>query len=519
MKKYSPNSPLANVKIARPCSEDWDKMYGNEEVRFCSHCAKNVHNLSEMTRKKARRLLARSGGNLCVRYLPRPDGTVMTATDRLHQISGRVSRLAAGVFGATMSLTAAAWAQGGVGAAKVSECESKPPADSQIRSGKAKPQKVKQTGFPGQISGTITDQTGAVIAGAAVTLTNQQTSEQRAANTNDTGVYFFYDVPEAIYSLKIEASGFERNILENLKIRGGIESKFDSILDGGYMMGAVAITISHENQLIRAVDEGDLERFKQLIAAGVGLNDKDNNSGDTALNTAVGKGNLETIRLLLDMGAKVNLRDGVGRTALMKIDPEEYEYAIEREDKAAEEAREATEAAPESVPESATDAETDEVANPAQNATEAVPPTDRQNTGTPADEEEPEVDEEAVMADRVKERVLAVANLLLGHGAKVNLKDEDGRTALMHAAGQGVPELLRLLISHKAQLNIQAKNGRTALMEAADEDETENVRVLLEAGAITNLKDKEGETAFSLTGNKEIQDLLIQYGFVPPLRF
>jgi ankyrin repeat protein len=56
-------------------------------------------------------------------------------------------------------------------------------------------------------------------------------------------------------------------------------------------------------------------------------------------------------------------------------------------------------------------------------------------------------------------------------------------------------------------------------MEAADEDETENVRVLLEAGAITNLKDKEGETAFSLTGNKEIQDLLIQYGFVPPLRF
>jgi hypothetical protein len=41
------------IEVKSPCSESWDEMQGNDQVRFCSHCAKSVNNLSEMTRREA----------------------------------------------------------------------------------------------------------------------------------------------------------------------------------------------------------------------------------------------------------------------------------------------------------------------------------------------------------------------------------------------------------------------------------------------------------------------------------
>jgi hypothetical protein len=72
-------SPLNNLKIASPCSADWEGMYGDERKRFCGECKLNVYNLSGMTRGEAEALLENSEGRLCVRYYQRPDGTVLTA--------------------------------------------------------------------------------------------------------------------------------------------------------------------------------------------------------------------------------------------------------------------------------------------------------------------------------------------------------------------------------------------------------------------------------------------------------
>ena len=46
-------SPLNNIKIASPCSANWDEMYGNERKRFCGDCKLNVYNLSGMSRDEA----------------------------------------------------------------------------------------------------------------------------------------------------------------------------------------------------------------------------------------------------------------------------------------------------------------------------------------------------------------------------------------------------------------------------------------------------------------------------------
>lgn len=72
------DSPLNNLRIASPCSADWEAMYGDERKRFCGDCKLNVYNLSGMTREAAESLVTNAEGRLCVRYYVRADGSIIT---------------------------------------------------------------------------------------------------------------------------------------------------------------------------------------------------------------------------------------------------------------------------------------------------------------------------------------------------------------------------------------------------------------------------------------------------------
>jgi hypothetical protein len=71
-------NPLKHVRVAAPCPADWDRMRGDERVRFCDQCSLNVYNLSGMTRRQAEALLTGAEGRLCVRFYRRADGTILT---------------------------------------------------------------------------------------------------------------------------------------------------------------------------------------------------------------------------------------------------------------------------------------------------------------------------------------------------------------------------------------------------------------------------------------------------------
>jgi hypothetical protein len=106
---------LDQIKIASPCSADWDRMDGNDRVRFCSECQKSVFNLSAMTRREAEALLSETNGNLCTRLYRRADGTVLTedcpvgVRVKIHRVRRRVGWAIAGALG-----FATAWGQGKV---------------------------------------------------------------------------------------------------------------------------------------------------------------------------------------------------------------------------------------------------------------------------------------------------------------------------------------------------------------------------------------------------------------------
>lgn len=98
MKNFT--SPLNNIRIASPCSANWDEMYGDDRKRFCGECKLNVYNLSGMSRPEAENLLANSEGRLCVRFYRRNDGTILTQDCPVgwQKIKRRVSGVAAAIF-------------------------------------------------------------------------------------------------------------------------------------------------------------------------------------------------------------------------------------------------------------------------------------------------------------------------------------------------------------------------------------------------------------------------------------
>jgi hypothetical protein len=84
-------------------------MDGDHCVRFCRECNRNVYNLSAMTDREARRVVAEREGRLCVRFYQRRDGTVLTSDcpvggKRAFLLSG--VRAAAAVAGVAAGVTA-----------------------------------------------------------------------------------------------------------------------------------------------------------------------------------------------------------------------------------------------------------------------------------------------------------------------------------------------------------------------------------------------------------------------------
>lgn len=102
------NNPLADVQVAAPCKADWNRMMGDERVRFCGACSLNVYNLSAMTRSDAEGLIARTEGRLCVKFYRRRDGSIITRDCPLglRAIGRRVSFLTKAIVSAALSFMA-----------------------------------------------------------------------------------------------------------------------------------------------------------------------------------------------------------------------------------------------------------------------------------------------------------------------------------------------------------------------------------------------------------------------------
>ncbi len=62
--------------------------------------------------------------------------------------------------------------------------------------------------FRGGINGIVTDQTGAIVAGAEVKATNEETAQVYTTTASTAGEFSFQDLPLGNYTIAVTQSGF-----------------------------------------------------------------------------------------------------------------------------------------------------------------------------------------------------------------------------------------------------------------------------------------------------------------------
>jgi outer membrane receptor protein involved in Fe transport len=99
----------------------------------------------------------------------------------------------------------------------------------------------------GNISGEVTDPSGAVVKGASVRLVNVATGQTlRTVQTGDDGVYQFLEIEPATYNVVVSAGGFAEATLTEAKVEPNRNLRLDVALSVGGTTETVEVTASQE---------------------------------------------------------------------------------------------------------------------------------------------------------------------------------------------------------------------------------------------------------------------------------
>lgn len=90
--------------------------------------------------------------------------------------------------------------------------------------------------------GTITDQTGAVVANAPVTITNQGTSISQTGTTNGSGNYEFTFLQPGRYTVSVNSPGFKRVDRRDIDVQVNTTTRVDLALQPGSNMTTVTVS-------------------------------------------------------------------------------------------------------------------------------------------------------------------------------------------------------------------------------------------------------------------------------------
>jgi hypothetical protein len=83
----------------------------------------------------------------------------------------------------------------------------------------------------GSLSGTVTDKTGSVITGAAVTITSQGTGLTREAKTDDSGHYLVPLLPVSFYTIRVVSQGFQSSTQKDIRLQVDEQLEIDFSLN------------------------------------------------------------------------------------------------------------------------------------------------------------------------------------------------------------------------------------------------------------------------------------------------
>src|ERR1051325_10723605 len=92
-----------------------------------------------------------------------------------------------------------------------------------------------------QISGTVKDQTGAVLPGADVTMTQTETGFKRTAVTDETGSYVLSSLPVGPYRLEAALPGFRTYAQTGIVLEVNAHPTINAVLQVGKVADQVEV--------------------------------------------------------------------------------------------------------------------------------------------------------------------------------------------------------------------------------------------------------------------------------------
>ena len=115
------------------------------------------------------------------------------------------------------------------------------------------------------LHGTISDEKGAVVTGAKITITNPATGFSRTVNTDDQGSYQFLEVPPSTYIMTVTAAGFATTKRENVVLQVSSPATVNMSLQ--VQGGSVVIDVTSEAPQVNTQDAtlGNNFNARQLI--------------------------------------------------------------------------------------------------------------------------------------------------------------------------------------------------------------------------------------------------------------
>jgi hypothetical protein len=94
----------------------------------------------------------------------------------------------------------------------------------------------------GSFSGTVTDKTGSVIAGATVKITSQGTGLTREAKSDGSGHYVLPLLPVSVYTIRVEFQGFQTTEQKDVRLQVDEQREIDFALNPASVSSTVEVS-------------------------------------------------------------------------------------------------------------------------------------------------------------------------------------------------------------------------------------------------------------------------------------
>ena len=105
-----------------------------------------------------------------------------------------------------------------------------------------------------RVEGTVRDEAGGVIPGAAVTMTEVDTNVVREAFTNDRGLYLFPLVPAGTYRVAAAVPGFSTTVIEDVRVVLSAPTSIDVVVAVGGVTETVLVSAAEAQSLMNTVN-------------------------------------------------------------------------------------------------------------------------------------------------------------------------------------------------------------------------------------------------------------------------